>query len=104
MIRQGTSMATITELARGQIATPAGADKMRGELLSAHTVRCEDSWMAVATVYSDGAAEIEVATGYDSASATWQRREYYYSFEKATQALAAYETSGELPAESDLET
>jgi hypothetical protein len=95
-------MAMITELARGQIATPAGADKMRGELLSAHTVRCEDSWMAVATVYSDGAAEIEVATGYDGASETWQRREYYYSFEKATQALAAYETSGELPAESDL--
>ena len=58
-------MATITELARGQIATPAGADKMRGELLSAHTVRCADSWMAVATVYSDGAAEIEVAAGYN---------------------------------------
>ena len=95
-------MAMITELARGQIATPAGADKMRGELLSAHTVRCADSWMAVATVYSDGAAEIEVATGYDGASETWRRREYYYSFEKATQALSAYEASGELPAESEL--
>ena len=95
-------MAMTTELARGQIATPAGADKMRGELLSAHTVRCEDSWMASATVYSDGAAEIEVAISYDGASETWQRREYYYSFEKATQALAAYEISGTLPAESEL--
>ena len=95
-------MATITELARGQIATPAGADKLRGELLSAHTVRCADSWMAAATVYSDGAAEIEVAAGYDGASETWARHEYYYSFEKATQALAAYESSGELPAESEL--
>ncbi len=95
-------MAMITELARGQIATPAGADKLRGELLSAHTVRCENSWMAVATVYSDGAAEIEVATGYDGASETWRRREYYYSFEKASQALAAYEALGELPAESEL--
>ena len=95
-------MATITELARGQIATPAGADKMRGELLSAHTVRCENSWMAVATVYSDGAAEIEVAIGYDAASETWRRREYYYSFEKAAQALSAYESSGELPAEGEL--
>jgi hypothetical protein len=95
-------MATTTELARGQIATPAGADKMRGELLSAHTVRCADSWMAVATVYSDGAAEIEVATGYDGASDTWRRHEYYYSFEKVAQALSAYEVSGELPAESEL--
>jgi hypothetical protein len=95
-------MTTITELAHGQIATAAGADKMRGELLSTHTVRCADSWMAVATVYSDGAAEIEVAVGYDGASATWRRREYYYSFEKATQALAAYEVSGALPAESEL--
>jgi hypothetical protein len=95
-------MATITELARGQIATPAGADKMRGELLSAHTVCCADSWMAVATVYSDGAAEIEVAVGYDGASETWRRREYYYSFEKAAQALATYEASGALPAEGEL--
>ena len=95
-------MTTITELVPGQIATPAGADKMRGELLSAHTVRCADSWIAVATVYSDGAAEIEVATGYDGASESWRRREYYYSFEKATQALAAYEASGILTAESEL--
>ena len=95
-------MTTITELARGQIATPAGAEKLRGELLSAHTVRCEKSWMAVATVYSDGAAEIEVAIDYDGASETWRRREYYYSFEKATQALSAYESSGTLPAGSEL--
>jgi hypothetical protein len=58
--------------------------------------------MAVATVYSDGAAEIEVAVGYDAASESWGRHEYYYSFEKATQALAAYESTGELPAESEL--
>ena len=95
-------MATITELARGQIMTPSGADKLRGELLSAHTVRCADSWMAVATVYSDGAAEIEIAADYDGANEIWRRREYYYSFEKATQALSAYEASGQLPAESDL--
>jgi hypothetical protein len=95
-------MATITELARGQIATQAGAEKLRGELLSAHTVRCGDSWTAVATVYSDGAAEIEVSTGYDSASQSWRLHEYYYSFEKASQALAIYEDSGALPSESDL--
>ena len=47
-------MATITELLRGQIVTPAGADKLRGELLSAHTVRCADSWMAVASDQYDG--------------------------------------------------
>jgi hypothetical protein len=95
-------MATITELARGQIATQAGADKLRGELLSAHTVRSGDEWTAVATIYSDGAAEIEVAAGYDRASNSWRWREYYYSFEKATQALVAYEDAGRLPAESDL--
>lgn len=95
-------MATITELARGQIATQAGAEKLRGELLSAHSVRCGDEWTAAATVYSDGAAEIEVAAGYDRASNAWRQREYYYSFEKATQALVAFEASGELPAEGDL--
>jgi hypothetical protein len=95
-------MATITELARGQIATQAGAEKLRGELLSAHSVRCGDEWMADATVYSDGAAEIEIAAAYDRASSSWRRREYYYSFEKATQALALFEASGELPAEGDI--
>jgi hypothetical protein len=65
-------------------------------------VRCGDDWTAVATVYSDGAAEIEVAAGYDRASNSWRRREYYYSFEKATQALSAFEESGELPGEADL--
>jgi hypothetical protein len=30
------------------------------------------------------------------------QQKYRYSFEKATQALSVYETSGELPAESEL--
>ena len=95
-------MATMTELAPGQIATPAGADKLRGELLSAHSVRCGDSWSASATVYSDGAAEIEVATSYDRANDAWRGSEYYYSFELATRALCIYEQTGVLPAESEL--
>ena len=95
-------MATTTELAPGQIATEAGADKLRGELLSAHTVRCGDAWIATATVYSDGAAEIEVAIGYDRAGAAWRTTEYYYSFAVATRALRLYEETGSLPAEGDL--
>ncbi len=95
-------MATSTELARGQIATPAGADKLRGELLSAHTVRCGNDWMATATVYSDGAAEIEVSVGYNPATGAWRANDYYYSFEVATRALAQYEATGVLPGESDL--
>ena len=95
-------MATTTELAPGQIATPEGADKMRGELLSAHTVRCGDAWTASATVYSDGAAEIEVAIGYERASDTWRAHEFYYSFELASRALSAYEQTGALPAEGEL--
>jgi hypothetical protein len=95
-------MATTTELAPGQIATTDGAEKLRGELLSAHTVRCGDAWTAAATVYSDGAAEIEVATGYDRASGSWRAHEFYYSFEMATRALRAYEQTGALPAESEL--
>lgn len=95
-------MATITELAPGQIANQAGADKLRGELLSAHTVRCGNAWAASATVYSDGAAEIEVSTGYDGASQGWRTHEYYYSFELATRALRQYEETGSLPSEGDL--
>jgi hypothetical protein len=95
-------MATTTELARGQIATQAGADKLRGELLSAHNVRCGDAWTASATIYSDGAAEIEVATGYNLASDSWRSSEYYYSFELAARALRIYEETGVLPSESDL--
>jgi hypothetical protein len=95
-------MATTTELAPGQITTPAGADKLRGELLSAHTVRCGNAWTANATVYSDGAAEIEVSVGYDRASGTWRTHEYYYSFELATRALAHYEATGTLPSEGDV--
>lgn len=95
-------MATTTVMLPGQIATPAGADTLRGELLSAHTVVCRNSWMAMAAVYSDGAAEITVSVGYDAASASWTQHEYYYSFEKATRALVAFEASGDLPAEEDL--
>ena len=92
----------MTELDRGQIATAAGADKLRGELLSAHTVRCGQAWHAAATVYSDGAAEIEVSTDYDRASESWRVTEYYYSFELATRALCQYEQTGVLPSESEL--
>jgi hypothetical protein len=99
---EGTAMATTTELAPGQIATPEGADKLRGELLSAHTVHCGESWMATASVYSDGAAEIHVSIQYDSNSQKWSAHEYYYSFEKATQALVAFEATGALPSEEDL--
>jgi hypothetical protein len=95
-------MATTTELAPGQIAGQAGADKLRGELLSAHTVRCGNAWAAAATVYSDGAAEIEIATGYDVAARTWRSHDYYYSFELATRALRIFEETGVLPSEGDL--
>lgn len=95
-------MATTTELAPGQIFTPAGADKLRGELLSAHTVRCGDAWTASATVYSDGAAEIEVSTDYDRANGSWRSHDYFYSFELATRALCQYEQTGTLPGEGDL--
>src|SRR5690349_946830 len=95
-------MATTTELAPGQVATQAGADKLRGELLSAHTVRCGNAWAASATVYSDGAAEIEVSVGYDPAGGSWRAHDYFYSFELATRALRQYEATGVLPSESDL--
>lgn len=95
-------MATVTELEPGQIATSAGADKLRGELLSAHTVRSGDLWMASASVYSDGAAEITVSAGYDSASKSWRQHEYYYSFEVATRAIVALESSGTLPSEDEI--
>ena len=78
------------------------ADKLRGELLSAHEVRCGNDWLATATVYSDGAAEIEVSVGYNPATGAWRAHDYYYSFEVATRALAQYEATGVLAGESDL--
>ncbi len=95
-------MSATTELAAGYIATEAGADKLRGELLSAHAVRCGNHWTAAAEVFSDGAAEITVSTGYDAASKSWQQHEYYYSFEKATAALRQFEATGTLPTEDQL--
>jgi hypothetical protein len=93
---------TFTEMAKGQIATDAGGDKLRGELLNAKGLRCGNAWMAVATTYSDGAAEIEVSADYDAGAGAWRQHEYYYSFEAAIKALAAYEQGGTLPAEDDL--
>jgi hypothetical protein len=84
-------------MAPGQIATEAGGDKLRGELLNAKGLRCGDDWMAVATTYSDGAAEIEVSADFDGAS--WRQHEYFYSFDAAIKAIMAYEATGELPAE-----
>ena len=84
----------------GQIATEAGADKLRGELLSAHEVRCGDSWRAISTVYADGAAEIEVSALYDRQRETWTQHAFFYSFEAATIALREYEATGELREEA----
>ena len=92
-------MATITPMERGAIATPAGADKLRGELLSAHEVRCGDLWRALASVYADGAAEIEVDADFDQARQAWSASAFFYSFEAATAALRAFESTGELPEE-----
>lgn len=88
---------TTTPMEPGQIATDAGADTFRAELLSAHTVRCADLWMAVSSVYEDGAAEIELSCNYDPATTRWAAHAYYYSFERATAALRAYEASGTVP-------
>ncbi|NOK63704.1 MAG: hypothetical protein GFH27_549379n47 [Chloroflexi bacterium AL-W] len=95
-------MSTVTEMSPGQIATPEGSEKLKGELLSAHTVRCGDDWMAIAAVYSDGAAEITVSAKYNPDIGKWSTHEYYYSFEKTTQALIILEQSGKLPVEEEL--
>jgi hypothetical protein len=89
-------MATITPMEPGQIASQAGADKLRGELLSAHEVRCAQLWHAVSTVYADGAAEIEISARYNPATDTWSQHAFFYSFEAATRALRIYEETGEL--------
>ncbi|HMQ30642.1 MAG TPA: hypothetical protein PKD53_07920 [Chloroflexaceae bacterium] len=81
----------------GQIMSDSGADTFRGELLSAHAVRCRDLWLAHATVYSDGAAEIEIRCSLNQARKRWDAEIYYYSFERAVQALREYEETGNIP-------
>lgn len=88
---------TTTPMQPGQIATTEGADTFRGELLSAHTVRCGDLWIASASVYSDGAAEIEISCQFDAERGQWSAHAYYYSFDRAATALRAYEVDGTLP-------
>lgn len=93
-------MASTTEIAPGQIATEAGAEKLRGELLSARALRCENTWMAAAEVFSDGAAEITVSAGFDAARQQWTQHEYFYSFEAATRAIRDLEATGTLSGEA----
>ncbi|MBC8075876.1 MAG: hypothetical protein H7Y32_07365 [Chloroflexales bacterium] len=92
-------MATTTPIEPGAIATQAGADKLRGELLSAHEVRCANLWHALASVYADGAAEIEVGVAFDADRQVWASSAFFYSFEAVTAALRAYEATGVLPEE-----
>jgi hypothetical protein len=88
---------TTTEIVPGQIFSDVGADTFRGELLSAHAVRCADLWLAQATVYSDGAAEIEILCSRDARTDRWDADVYYYSFERAVTALREYEETGNIP-------
>lgn len=88
---------TMTRLEPGQIFSDAGADTFRGELLSAHAVRCADLWLAQATVYSDGAAEIEIFCSRNAATDRWDADVYYYSFDRAVKALREYEETGNIP-------
>jgi hypothetical protein len=88
---------TETAMAPGQILTDAGADTFRGELLSAHSVRCGNLWLAEATVYSDGAAEIEIRCSHEPGRGRWAVDVYYYSFERAVTALREYEETGNIP-------
>ena len=88
---------TSTEMTPGQIFTDSGADTFRGELLSSHTLRCADLWMASAQVYSDGAAEIELLCSYDPRTDRWDAEVYYFSFERAIKALREYEETGNIP-------
>lgn len=87
----------ITPMSPGQIATPAGADTLRAELLSAHAVRCGDLWMASSSVYGDGAAEIEVSCRFEPDSRSWQAHAYFYSFDRATAAIRDFEATGVIP-------
>jgi hypothetical protein len=88
---------TTTELAPGQIFSASGADTFRGELLSAHAVRCANLWLAHATVYNDGAAEIEILCSLNPGANRWDAEVYYYSFERAVAALREYEETGNIP-------
>lgn len=88
---------TETAMEPGQILSDAGADTFRGELLSAHAVRCGNLWLANATVYSDGAAEIEIRCSLNPARSRWDAEIYYYSFERAVMALREYEETGNIP-------
>lgn len=88
---------TTTEMLPGQIFSDAGADTFRGELLSAHAVRCAELWFAQATVYSDGAAEIEIFCSHNPRTGRWDADIYYYSFERAVAALREYEETGNIP-------
>jgi hypothetical protein len=88
---------TTTLMERGQIMGDGGADTFRGELLSAHAVRCGDLWLAQATIYSDGAAEIEIHCSLNPANGRWEAEVYYYSFERAVHALREYEDTGNIP-------
>ena len=88
---------TTTELEPGQILSDGGADTFRGELLSAHAVRCANLWLAHATVYSDGAAEIEILCSHNAQTTRWDAEIYYYSFEHAIVALREYEQTGNIP-------
>jgi hypothetical protein len=88
---------TVTMLDPGRIQEDAGADTFRGELLSAHAVRCGDLWMANAQVYHDGAAEIELLCSLNPKTGRWDAEIYYYSFEQAIIALREYEATGNIP-------
>lgn len=86
-----------TAMAPGQIFTDAGADSFRSELLSAHAVRCGNLWLAQATIYNDGAAEIELLCSLNPVTDQWDAGIYYYSFERAVAALREYEETGNIP-------
>ncbi|WP_129671485.1 hypothetical protein [Candidatus Chloroploca sp. Khr17] len=88
---------TTTAMDPGQILTDAGADTFRGELLSAHAVRCQNFWLATATVYHDGAAEIAIWCSLNPAHGRWDAEIYYFSFEQAIRALREYEETGNIP-------
>lgn len=87
----------MTALALGQILNDDGAETFRGELLSAHAVRCDNLWQANATVYSDGAAEIEILCSLNTDTGRWDAEVYYYSFDRAVSALREYEATGNIP-------
>ena len=88
---------TTTAMQPGQILDDSGAESFRGELLSGRTMRCANLWMASAQLYNDGAAEIEIFCSFDPRVDRWDAEIYYYSFERAVQALREYEQTGNMP-------